>query len=648
MGKFAPIAIRYLIIACVQMGLVSLAEKYVIPYLNKAIEEIMVLFGVEREQAQDILANEIIRYAESIGIFAAVLKTKMPVKVAEMLGFTSKGFNLRKITNTVAGSKAGSVKTAKLSNTNAVVLATADATAVVAQAVKSTVGFKVAYDMVLKTLGVGFMGFMVVGNWLDFGNWNSGAYQKSMQKFLEWISFGKLVPDEDYRKSKTASADVFTKVYETFKIGGAVGIQDPYKGVEVPFTRDNMLDLVDEVGASLLLTTGAASTKNLLKAMLPMIIFIAGNENKIDGMVYSSSSSSVKSSGAVATTPKVFMGIVSQGVVGAGLVFTPRPDDLIESASELREAAANNLAPFLTTLPGKIVYEVKVVSSILTKEGFKQTGKTQQIQTGTWANGTPKYKTVTNKFATLVVYALTDKGSRAKLTTIVLGPTDATKLTVAQNDLRALETALPALVTTTDIKDIKSIESPEPVQVTQTETQKYETVPEGVWTPERDQYWKNLGYLIAPCSPGSSKMCGFAPIGKATPQQETNEKAPDDPGNKFNTSTGKPNPKYKPEAPAPLPVTAPVVSPGTSKPTGAGVNATTLYEWYQAKGQAMPSVSTRSQLYASLGLGQASYYTGTAEQNTKLLAALKSGANSTAFVPPTFNPSIEGNALRAS
>jgi len=81
----------------------------------------------------------------------------------------------------------------------------------------------------------------------------------------------------------------------------------------------------------------------------------------------------------------------------------------------LKQAAANNLAPYLQALLGKIVYEVKVVSSIITKDGFKQTGTTQRIQTGTFANGTPKYKTVTNKFATLIVYAITDKGSRARL-----------------------------------------------------------------------------------------------------------------------------------------------------------------------------------------------------------------------------------------
>ena len=174
---------------------------------------------------------------------------------------------------------------------------------------------------------------------------------------------------------------------------------------------------------------------------------------------------------------------------------------------------------------------------------------------GKWKNGTTKYKTVTNKFATLVVYALTDKGSRSKLTTIVLGPTDSAKLTVAQDAMRSLEAELPGIVTTTDIGAITGIETANPLTVT---------------TPP---------------------VQGVPPV--------------------------------------PAPVTAPMETPaspvGVPAPSSSnlGKNATTLTEWYQAQGQALPSVGVRAQTYQGLGLGQSSFYTGTAEQNTKLLNALK-------------------------
>jgi len=76
MPAIVAISVRYLIMAAVQLGLWSLLEKYAIPLLNIAIEESMVALGVDRDTAQDILANEVLRFAESVGIFAATLKTK--------------------------------------------------------------------------------------------------------------------------------------------------------------------------------------------------------------------------------------------------------------------------------------------------------------------------------------------------------------------------------------------------------------------------------------------------------------------------------------------------------------------------------------------------------------------------------------------
>jgi len=51
----------------------------------------------------------------------------------------------------------------------------------------------------------------------------------------------------------------------------------------------------------------------------------------------------------------------------------------------------------------------------------------------------------------------------------------------------------------------------------------------------------------------------------------------------------------------------------------------TLYEYYTGQGQALPSVQERSKIYEQYGLGSASLYAGTAEQNTALLGKLQSG-----------------------
>ena len=59
--------------------------------------------------------------------------------------------------------------------------------------------------------------------------------------------------------------------------------------------------------------------------------------------------------------------------------------------------------------------------------------------------------------------------------------------------------------------------------------------------------------------------------------------------------------------------------------------ANTLYEYYTQQGKALPSVSERSKLYGQYGLG--SGYSGTAQQNTSLLARLKGGQSAPAPSP---------------
>lgn len=558
MPVVAALFIRTLIQSAVTTVIFMAADWIISPLTDKAKSAVARAYGVSDEEAEDLLANEIIDAFAMIGILGIAIKSKLPTVVAEKLRFTSKGYSKRPVSPKVPKSDVGSIAK-EISETGAkVAITTTEATAAVSTIRATAKGAGKAFDFLSGKLNTVFLGFLVVGGFIDFGNWETGAYSDFFQKLFAKITFGLLVPNEDWRKTKTASPEVFTKVYETYKTAGAIGINDPFKLMTVAFTRDNLIDVVDKVGAASLLATGSASTKEILLGTQLFIIF---DKNSYSSSVISPTTqvpSPTVSTTTTTSTPKVFTGIVSQGVVGKGLVFESRPDDLIESKAELLQAAANNLTPFLNTLLGKIVYEVKVVPSIITKEGFKQTGITQQIRTGTFADGNPKYKTVTNKFATLTVYALTDKGSRAKLTTIVLGPTNSAKLTINTNDLRSVETELPSLVTTTNIDEIIGIETASPVTVS------------------------------TPASAG-----------------------------------GKPT-----LAPVTSPSGQPAVSSNATLPSTAllGDTATTLFDWYQAQGLALPNVATRSDIYESLGLGLKTYYTGTAEQNTKLLSALKDKA----------------------
>ena len=493
---------------------------------------------------------------------------------------------------------------------------------------------------------------------------------------------------------------------------GLAFINDPCKAGQVAYTRDALADLVKCIYGKQATTGGATTVTKIIPILAPYLIKSNGKAGITATLSTATSGATTVSTPVTTSTPttKVFTGIVSQGVVQQGLTFTPRPDDLIESVDELKTAATNNLAPFLQSLPGKVIYEIKIVSSITTANGFKQTGTTQKIQTGKTKAGAPIYKTVTNKFATLILYIMNDKNTKSKITTINLGPVDSAKLTVSQNDLTSLQTALPAIVTTTNISDITHIVSTTPVQtITQQgapvvaqvtarlgSTQYFKQNVQNrtdylahewngsVMSPEilitKEEYISGLQaniqvaknfiatydttspYNIVPKD--KTNWNGQAYFGLIYDQKYIDGLQADLTAVQNGTgiyATGYNSGNFiKFQAYAPMPSeqyltqnifnalpsseqsrlkalynpysfaldTAPVVSTNAtqiSQSTSSqkpGANATTLSEWYQAQGQTLPNVEARSKTYESLGLGQASYYVGSAEQNTKLLNAL--------------------------
>ena len=66
---------------------------------------------------------------------------------------------------------------------------------------------------------------------------------------------------------------------------------------------------------------------------------------------------------------------------------------------------------------------------------------------------------------------------------------------------------------------------------------------------------------------------------------------------------------------------------------------TNLYEYYTSKGQSLPSISERANIFQQQGLGNANTYTGTAEQNTSLLNKLQTPIQAST---PTSAPTISG------
>lgn len=623
MPVLIALTIRAIIQAAVTIGILSIAEKVILPLVNAAIAKTIELFGVSEEDAQAFVANGVIGFAEEVGILALTLRTKLPVKVSERLGFTSKGFNKRPV------SAAGAKKLPTTASTPKVGAkpSAADATEVAQQVAKTRgISFDTvskAASIIVATLGVPVGVGLLITNTIDFGAWNSSAYQQSFQKFL---SFFGLEPDKDARAPRTTSKETFDKVYNALRLEGATTIRDPYKDQILQFSRDNLLDLTDKLAAGILVESGQVLTKTLLAAILPLISFGAAKP----APTVAAPAPTVAERPSVPSV-RVFSGVVSSGVIGSTATFTPRPDDLIENAAEITEAAFNNLAPFIAALPARMSYEIKVVPSIKTASGFTQRGTAQRVVSGYNRDGSPKYRTVVNKFAIMDIYVRTDRGSQTKITTIVLGPVDSVKFQGANVDLGAVAVDVQKNITTapeTPQAIPKTIPAPIiPIPAT------------GVFQSKNPPFFGTLYKLI------NGSRVAWSPFPELYTQEER-DKLSQDPG-KFaqneqklkergvitsdivtvpfiaDRQPGETGPERAATSFAEFFGMAAQVAQPTPESPRTGVQATTLFEYYKAHEQPLPSVAERAKLYEQLGLGKEAYYTGTAEQNTKLLAALQ-------------------------
>ncbi|MBU6430898.1 MAG: hypothetical protein KGJ58_01700 [Patescibacteria group bacterium] len=410
----------------------------------------------------------------------------------------------------------------------------------------------------------------------------------------------------------------FSDYAAALEANGVSGFNDPCKLQSVPYSRTNLADLVKCIYGKTTLAGKPATVTKLIQQLAPYIITTKTSTNNLAKIAVSAGSETS------APQVKVFTGIVSQGTLGEGLTFTPRQDDIIESIDELQNAAQNNLAPFLAALPSKVVYEVKIVSSVTTKDGFRQTGQAQKVLSGYATDGTPRYKTVINKFATLTIYLLTEKGARTKISTIVLGPTDAVKFQPTQNHLTMLEKNIQTSVVTNSVSEIKTIQTVAPITI-QAPTVPPPAIPLPTPPPPAVSVAPSPISVPTVLSPVSAPVSttNLADL-KARLDQANNyyrtglNPLPGTVGQGYNEMVAAQKAYDEALAKTPQPAIT-----TTSNQDIAKQKATTLSEFYSAIGQPLPSIQNRAAYYEFLGLGKAAYYTGTAEQNTKLLYKLQ-------------------------
>lgn len=571
--------LRAVLLAITTAVPVTVAQEFLDGTMKKLVDEIRSEMGLSLDEAKDVLVNILVDLAVNSTIIGTVIKTRFALKTADFLGFSTKGFSKR-----VLSTKA-------------------------AEVVKKANGpwekFK-AFSLISKilTIVIATQATIWLGNVfiqaVEPGIYKPTQTNNVWEKFLGIRPF----PETDISTSPPPfSPAEFNDFAASIEAAGVAGINNVFTNQSMAYSRKALSDLIFAAYGNAVLK-GEPTTPSKFTATLGQYLI------KKDGTTaVASTAGAVTAQPSFISSPRVFTGVVSQGALGAGLVFTPRPDDLIENAEELQAAAQNNLAPFLAALPGRVVYELKIVPTITTKDGFTQRGQAQQIISGYRKDGGAKYRTVINKFAVLHLYILTDRGTRTKIATVVLGPTDALKFQPGQNDLVKVETTIKSIIVTNNIAEISNI-TPPPAPA------KAEPVAAPAYvapTPEAPK--QHPGAQVVATGSGYQVFEGISNSYLTGPVATITE------AEKALATIQKPLPVTPPPAPVPaISAPAPVAVTATPKP---GTNAATLYEWYTANGQSLPTISARSVLYAQFGLGQAAYYVGTAEQNTKLLAALK-------------------------
>lgn len=374
------------------------------------------------------------------------------------------------------------------------------------------------------------------------------------------------------------TAAQFAAIYNGLVAEGITKVKNPATNTTDDLSKETLGALVNVLFGQQI-ATGMPATPSKITPLLNSYLLKGNTTSPTPSSA--PASASAPQAAAAPVNVKIFTGVVANGALGATVAFTERPDDLIQSVTELKDAAKNNLTAFVTSLPGMFYYEIAIVSSVKTKGGFSQQGSSVRVQTGTHKNGTPIYKTIYNKFAVMRIGIHDTNGRTVKLREIVLGPVDASSFQPSTVQLQDISNAITPELFTSDVGNISSIVTTTPVTVQ------------------------------PPAAPSPSP----AP----TPVQQAPTPSP-----AGGTASPTPQPAAQPQATAPAAVPPPAPTPKPVDPRVAAAKAATnLSEFYTAIGSSLPSIQQRANLYQSWGLGQASLYTGTAEQNTKMLAYLK-------------------------
>lgn len=409
MGAVIALAIRALIQFAITMGLVELATRFVLPLINRAIEMAVNIFKVGEEEAIDIVANEYLIAAEQLVIGAVVLRAKTPTKIAERLGFTSKGWNKRTLKPATQAKVSASKKEIKLPTT-----ITPQSAGEVLTAVAESRGFlnQKAKDLItILSVGVGLPTGVAftAAQFIDFGSWESGAYTTQFQKILS--TFG-LEPDKAMPNSRVLSKDMWSKVLNVYRLDGATHINNPYTGITATFSVENLIELVDKVATNIVMEGGKPTFKNVIAGTTAFIV--RGQRPAAPSGV------------STPSTPSVF--VPAKLPARTKTIFKP-------ATNELTQLALDKVAEFLDAIPPRLDFEIASKSNPTDNDGNVLPGK----------------------YVILRVYLKSGSSVKNKFADLVLRPFLGDEKTLTSAEEEPIEIALRNAIADTPIRDALAV-----------------------------------------------------------------------------------------------------------------------------------------------------------------------------------------------
>lgn len=615
--------LRYLIMALVQVaisvGLYSALEAL----LYKIEELIRSHYEISEDESWILTGNMFAEALLFVGASAVTMRTKLPVTLARKLGFSGNAITKRQI------SPATAQKMAAIDMKKAI-----PATKTIWEFLSS--GQKLFWVFIAVPLFL-----QQIGDQFIFQPDRATAFWKAITGY----DF-KPVSTDSTRLS-TFTAKEWREFITGLQQAGVTGLRDETRGTTLTFNERNAAALLVRLSGQAALKGENLTPKKAKEAIAPYLVRNGiVDETKVQQVIKGSSTGAgagAASSQTVAQQVKIQAREV--------LPFEPRDNDIIESEEELRQAAHNNLSAFLSALGGRIACEIRTVQNIKLRDGNVVYGTNVTVSNGTDSKGNPRTKIVRSKFAVLDVYVLDENGKRLKVQTITLGPTDAANYNPSTADLADVgdtlntQQVISATVRSENMAQLVIETTP---QNPLGDAQNAPDVPTITQTPviERDYLVNGDGFYDAVRFRvgdtifettfvndmlSEEEKLKLGNYGKMIEEVQRRLLNMGIDVNKFARDTF--FWEYQGRAATMKRVPwqqffferLPGESGAASSPvtTVKGSDARSLSEWYTANGQTLPSIAARGVVYESYGLGSAKLYTGTAEQNTKLLAALK-------------------------